>query len=1017
MNDSTIKRKLALIEQAVSVTLSELGPWEAREAEHVAPGQYEYKTDWQPVELPSRWPALATVFLRTAYRPQQAPAGHKAYIKFSFRDLSAMASIDGVPYCGVDHGHDMVAAPDSAAELTLEAISGPGAWPHPGGGHAGRFSGASVVAVHDEARLAMGDLEYADMVVKAIEPGRRRSMIEAALEDALLTIETTGSREDICGQAVAAAAYLRERLAEIGRDEEGGALFCVGHTHIDTAWLWPIRETVRKCGRTFSTACRLMEAHPDFHFSCSQAQLYAYTKEHYPSLYEQIKHWVAAGRWHTTGAMWVEADCNLPSGESLVRQLLYGIEFFQREFGTRPRSCWLPDTFGFAGSLPQILARSGVQYFFTYKVHWQRDEAFPRQLFWWEGIDGTRVLGHTPLLRGAYNGRPDPEQLTFAWENFAQKDRYPELVFPYGYGDGGGGPTGEMIEQFEWARDYPGLPRCRTGGEEQYFADAEAGGKVTDVWTGELYLRTHRGTYTTQGATKRGNRRCELALRDAEILAAAAAWAHAPIDMGEVNRIWELVLTNQFHDILPGSSIPEVYEQTDREYASVLATAAGAIDEAAAALTEKDAGSVCVLNTASWSRRDPVSAVVAKADLPATDVCVINEGGERLPAQVASISDTEAQVVFSPGGAAAMSASNYSLAEAPVDSDSPFTVDERRIEGPHNIVEFAEDGSIGRLLDKATGREVAGEGDPLNELQFFQDGPQREDAWNYDRTYEKRRYPVEAPARFEVIERGPVRAKVRVTRRFRESMFVQDVVVYSDLTRIDFITEADWRERHVLVKAALPVAVRTPHATFEIPYGALARPTRRNTDWEQEQFEVCGLRWADLSEAGFGVSLLNDCKYGHDVSGNRLRLTLLRGTSWPDPGADFGKHEFTYSLLPHAGDWVAGETVQRAAELNAPLLAVAGRKAASTAPWLTVEGPSVIAEVVKPAADGDGWIVRIYEPHGGRGDVTVTPPANVISVIETNLVEENESEIDLRDGSFTTSLLPFQIRTFRLRDH
>ena len=1017
MRDQTIKRKLDLIERAVSVTLSELGPWEGRRGRHVGPGQYDGLTDWEAVELPMGGAPLETIFLRTQYRPAEAPAGHSLRIRFRLRDVSGMASMDGAPYCGVDRGHDSVAAPDHAAELTIEALSSPSTWAHSAPGYSGgRFESATLEAVHELARVALGDLQYADLTVKAIAAGRRRSLIAAALEDALLAIELTGPREEICEQTVAAAAGLRERLATIGRDPEGGRLFCVGHTHIDTAWLWPIRETIRKCGRTFSTACRLMEKYPDFHFSCSQAQLYAYTKDHYPPLYEQIKHWVKAGRWHATGAMWVEADCNLPSGESLVRQLLQGIGFFEREFGVRPRSCWLPDTFGFSASLPQILSRAGVPYFFTYKVHWQSSEAFPEQLFWWEGIDGSRVLGHTPLLVGAYNGVPTPDQLDFAWENFAQKDQHPELMFPYGYGDGGGGPTEEMVEQFRRATDYPGLPQCRTGGEEQYFAEAEAAGAVTDVWADELYLRTHRGTYTTHAPAKRENRRCEEALRDAEVLATAAAWAGTTVDLGALQGCWRRVLTNQFHDILPGSSVATVYEDAARDYADALATAAEAIGAATGALTqEADAAAICVVNTSSWRRGDPVRVVVARAALPAGPVTVTDADGAELPAQVADVSDTEAEVVFCPGAVAGMAASNFRLTTGAAEIDNPFVVDDRRIEGPHSVVEFAEDGSIRRLLDKDNGREVAADGGLLNEWQFFQDGPQREDAWNYDTTYTKRRYPAEGPAEFEVIERGPVRAIVRITRRFRESSFVQDVVVHRDLARIDFVTEADWRQRQVLLKAAFRPAVRSRRATFEIPYGAIERPTHRNTAWDQAKFEVCALRWADLSEPGYGVSLLNDCKYGHDILDDCLRLTLLRGTSWPDDQADLGRHRFTYSLMPHAGDWVAAQTVRRAAELNVPLRALPGRSAASTVPWLSVEGAGAIAETLKPAEDGDGWIVRVYEPHGARGKVTLTPARRLASVVETNLVEDDEGDIPLQDGGFTASLSPFQIRTFRLR--
>ncbi len=1014
MDERIIRAKLAAIKDLLATPLAELGPWQGRQARHLAPGEYEYVTDWQDVENPSAWPALATVFLRTAYAPQTVPAGDTAYLEFSHNGLEGLAAIDGRPYCGVDANHRLVAAPEKPGELSIEAIAIPSAMCSPGlSGTKAEFNGARIVAINPDEQRAQLDLEYAQMTVKAIAPGRRRSLLEQAVEEALLMIDLTRSREEIRRQLLEAGEGLRQRLGAIGRDAEGGRLFLVGHTHIDTAWLWPVRETIRKCGRTFATACRLMQAYPEFHFSCSQAQLFAYTKEHYPQLFEEIRHWVKAGRWHATGAMWVEADCNVTSGESLVRQLLYGLEFFKQEFGVRPRVCWLPDVFGYPASLPQIFQRAGVPYFYTYKLHWQARNPFPDHIFQWEGIDGSRVLAHVTLLQGAYNGSPVPEQLRFAWEHFLQKDKYPELLFPYGHGDGGGGPTAEMLEHFDRAKDYPGLPQCRTGSEEQFFEEAAQSKSVSDVWAGELYLETHRGTYTTHADAKAGNRRCELALRDAEILGVMAAWSGAPVNLSELKKAWELTLLNQFHDILPGSSIGMVYEDTRRDHATVLETAGRVIETATNALTKKEDGQdVCVFNTTSWPRRDPVSLRLAK---PAGPVCVLDSDGRELPTQLVELSDTEAEIIFEPKAIAAFSAAGFRVAGQSPQIDNELLIEERRLESPYYLIELAADGSICRLFDKANAREVVPEGSLANELQFYQDGPEHEAAWNIHASYEKRRYDAEPEADFEILERGPVRVRLRVKRRFRASTFVQDLIIYRRLARLDFVTEVDWQERQVLVKAAFALAVRSSRATFEIQFGAFERPTHRNTSWDQEKFEVCGQRWADISEPGFGVSLLNDAKYGHDVLGSRLRLTLLRGPEWPDPEADLGRHRFTYSLLPHQGDWVAGETVRRAAELNIPLRVRANCRPLASEPWLSLEASNVIADTLKPAEDGDGWILRLYEAHGARGQLTIKTRVALLEVLETNLVEENEGKVEMADGAFTISMLPFQLRTFRLR--
>ncbi len=1013
MDSRIVQSKLELLHGVVATPIAAIEAWEARTADHVGPGEYQELGDWAALPLPADWPGLTTVFLRARFEPRPVPAGATLCLEIDHHDLEALLSVEGRPYAGIDDHHRRVPAPSTPAILEIEAVAAPSVrWEPRDAGNRGSFRGARLVALDEAAERAWLELDYARQTLDVLPPGRRRSRLERALEDALLKTDTTREQEEQRRQLHAAAGALRKQIAAIGRDDEGGALYMVGHTHIDTAWLWPVRETIRKCARTFATACRLMERFPQFHFSCSQAQLYAYTKAHYPALYDEMRRWIEAGRWHTTGAMWIEADCNVTSGESLVRQLLHGIRFFQEEFGTRPRCCWLPDVFGYPASLPQILSGAGVPYFFTYKLHWQSRNPFPAHLFQWEGIDGSRVLGHIPLLVHGYNGTPTPRQLQFAWDEFRQKDSYPELMFPYGYGDGGGGPTAEMVQQLEIATDYPGLPRCRTGGEETFFEEAAASGAVTRVWRGELYLETHRGTYTTHGDTKLGNRLCEIDLRDAELLGCAAAWAAAPVDLEPLRDAWKLTLLNQFHDILPGTSVKDVYVDTRAEHARARAAAAGVTTSAIDALTDPaDDAEITVVNTLGWDRCDPV-----ELSAPAGPATVMDAAGNSCPTQAVTAADGRTALLFAPGPVAGFSAAGFRVSTGAAEAASPFRIEARRIETPFFRAELADDGTITRLMDKSCDREIAVPGTSLNELQFFQDGPEREAAWNVHATYERCRYDADPDVGIEVVETGPVRAVIRIDRRFRDSTFVQRIVLYSNLRRIDFETEAMWRERHVMLKAAFPVAVRSPRATFEIQFGAVERPTHRNTSWDEEKFEVCGRRWADLSEPGYGVSLLNDCKYGHDVHDNCLRLTLLRGSDWPDPEADLGEHRFTYSLLPHDGDWTSGGTVRRAAELNTPWRLAAGRKPRATTPWLSLSGIEVVADTLKPAEDGRGEILRVYEPHGGRGRVEITPACDLRHVIETNLVEEDLAAVAVAaDGKFAFELQPFQVRTFRLQ--
>ncbi len=1025
MDPRIVRRKIDILNRMAVVETQPVGGWRARTGWHLAPDRYEYASDWRALPGPAAWPALQTVFLTAPLCVPPAWAPERTRLCFGFRDMEGLLSIGEHPWAGLDANHSRVPIPHGPGphELRLEFLSVPAAsWEPDARSREGAFSGAWLELLDPEIEQTVYDLRFAFETMNVLPEGRRRALLAAAIEDALLAIDLTAPAPERARAAASARRLLADRIAAIGRDPEGGRLLLTGHTHIDTAWLWPIRETVRKCARTFATACRLMERYPRYHFACSQAQLYAFTKRYYPSLYADIRRWVASGRWETTGAMWVEADANVISGESMVRQILYGLAFFREEFGTRPTVCWLPDVFGYNGNMPQILAGCGLRSFWTWKLHWQSRNPFPYHLFWWEGVDGTRILAHIPKLGGgAYNGNPTPEQLARAWETYLQKGGYPEQLFPFGYGDGGGGVTTEMMEFANRAEDYPGLPRCRQGTPEQFFADVHAAAPELPVWVGELYLETHRGTYTTQGRTKRANRLCELALREAEIWGslaqasqAGAGDAAARAEFARALREhWETVLLHQFHDILPGSSIGQVYVDTAADHARVLAAARDLRDEALRRLEGSAApasGRARVFNSLSWERLDVVR-------MPAPDqpgpFCAVS-GGKAFPAQL----------VRSPGGdrellaLVAVPAVGSAVVEVrPGAAAGPaLTAEGRVLENEFLRAEVGEDGSLVRLLDKRVGREVLLPGQPANRLQLFQDGPEREAAWNIHATYARREYPWEGTCRVELAENGPVRAVLRVTRTHRATRLVQEITLWAGLPRLDFRTRVDWHERQTLLKAAFPVAVHAPHATFEIQFGALERATHRNTSWEQEKFEVCAQRWADLSEAGYGVSLLNDSRYGYDVLGNVLRITLLRGTEYPDPDADQGEHEFVYSLLPHPGRWSEADTVRRAFELNAPLVAVpaGARGGPETISYLSIQGPAIL-ETLKPAEDGDGFILRLYEPNGARGRVTVSHRLPCAEVLRCNLVEENAGPVPAVPGCFSFDIEPFRVCSFRLR--
>ena len=1018
MHPNVVQSRLASLR---SLAVEESWPvenWQARTAEFLSPGQYKFDGPLRKAATPLVTASGKTIFLRATLTVGAEVDLKHAYLEFQFDDIEAMLSIDGVPYCGLDWGHKRIQLPRRGRmELAVEAMSMPSHYWDPGvRGRSSRFLGARVCTVSPELEGLAMDVTLAWETAGATKDLKRKALLEQIVEAVLLAIDMQAPRADLLRQVKAARADFARRLGGISTDAGAGGIFAVGHSHIDVAWLWPLRETVRKTARTFATACRLMERYPNFHFACSQPQLYQYAKEHYPELYRQVKKWVRSGRWETTGAMWVEADCNVPSGESLIRQILEGLEFFRREFGTRPRGCWLPDVFGYPASLPEILAGCGVDHFFTCKLHWQSRNGWPNHLFRWRGLDGTEILSHIPQFPGMYNNEPYPDQLISGWERYGQKAQHGQLLFTYGHGDGGGGANEGMMERLtRQEKGFPGLPAVQTGPSEKYFRQAAAAADLP-VWDGELYLETHRGTFTTQAHVKRANRQAEWALREAEFAASLARAAGAKADTAGLQQAWRLLLLNQFHDILPGSSIAMVYEESASDHRQIQELAGSVRERAlAVAAPKRSAGvtdRVCVLNSLSWQRDDVVEVELKTAGVPRSLVAAYGTS----PVQVLGKSGGKTRVLLAPPEAPSCGYGVYQLSSEPCPDEGSLEVSTTTLQNRYWRIRLNRDGGIVELYDKIHRRPVLEAGRVGNDLQLFQDGPEPEDAWNLHSTVGKKRYPIDCPTTLRVVEKGPLRARVRVERHHGKTTIRQDIVLYDRQERIDFVTHVDWKERHTVLKAAFPLAVRSARATYEVQFGAVERPTHRNTPWDQEKFEVPAQRWADISEAGYGASLLNDCKYGYDALGNVLRLTLLRGTSYPDPTADLGEHDFTYSLLPHAGNWAEGGTVARAWELNTPLTAwpVAADTPTARRSLVGVEGAAAIVQTLKVAQDGRGLVLRLYEPHGARGPVRVQLDLPVREVRSCNLVEEDGLALKLRDGAFEFDVAPFQIRTFRL---
>jgi alpha-mannosidase len=862
------------------------------------------------------------------------------------------------------------------------------------------------------------------------------------------------------------------RAPTINRDATGGGRFTAdpgrpritvsGHAHLDVAWMWPYWRTRQKIAHTVSNVLGLMERYPNYYYSQSQPQLLEWLKEDMPELYARVKQRVAEGRFEPVGAMWIEADCNLTSGESLIRQIMHGTRFWQQEFGVKPRQIWLPDVFGYSAALPQIMLGCNIPVFMTTKISWNQFNRMPCDTFRWRGIDGSEVLTHfitAPELDAttgfySYNGPLRPSDMTGTWMNYRQQDINDHLLYLCGWGDGGGGPTEEQMERVQIMADLPDFPQVRAGRAEDYFTELYQ--RVWEnprlpTWVGELYLEYHRGTYTSQARIKQANRRAELFYREVELLNAWASLYGMPSRQEQLNQGWRLILLNQFHDVLPGSSIHEVYDDTERIYAEARAIGKRIYDEAlAVVLQHTPAGEqdLLLLNTLAWERTDPIQVpaqLVLATDGINPHYALMNQ---RSTAQ--QTTDWEGNTVFlldgvrvPPCGVQVIpAASNAGSGEAQIPyvpgKSTLYSVESRFIDSEtivlHNEyydLRIDGQGEISRLYDMRAERDVLAPGQTGNQLIAYEDRPLNFDAWDIDLFYEEKPYPVRTVTSMQIIEEGPVRATVEIVRPYMSSRITQRISLWRNSPRIDIATEIDWHEHQTLLKVAFPLAINSTRASYEIQFGNVERPTHRNTSWDMARFEVCAHRWIDLSEGGYGISLLNDSKYGHDVHDNVVRLTLLKSGVYPDAHADEGLHRFTYSLLPHVGDWREAQSVRRAYELNVPVVCAAGQKKVTSMPGVPTKGiphdksgvytfiqtecTHVIVETVKPAEDGDGLVVRLYEAHNQRGGGTLTFATAILSAQECNLLEEPINDVSYQGNTLPFQVRPFEIKTFRIR--
>lgn len=745
----------------------------------------------------------------------------------------------------------------------------------------------------------------------------------------------------------------------------------------------------------------------------SQPVLYYFLKQRYPELYAQIQQRVKEGRWETEGGMWLEADCNLTSGESLVRQFIYGKRFFREEFGQDNRILWLPDVFGYSGALPQIMKKSGVDYFMTTKLAWNQINKIPNDTFIWRGIDGSQVLTHliTTLNVGqdpkenfftTYNGILHPDAIMGGWERYQNKEINNDILVCYGYGDGGGGPTRQMLEtarRMEYG--VRGIPKVRQASARTYFEELETRVKDNphlETWEGEFYFEYHRGTYTSMARNKRGNRKSELLMMDLELLGVLAD-GRLPYPAEDLRCFWrDTILLNQFHDILPGSSIAEVYEVTKKEYEDLAAGAGKLLQERLNLLAGEGTG-VTVFNTLGFVR----SGVVNLGDVTAS--ALRDETGKCYPVQ-----RTADGAVAYLENLPSKGYKTFALWEA--SGESPFIrKDAYHLETPYYAITLDENGHMVSIFDKKHDRELVQAGKAANQLRLYEDKPIYFDNWDIDMYYVEKSWPVDELVSMRWSEDGPVRTTLELEYRCNQSTIWQKIHFYANTPRIDFETKADWKEHQHLLKAEFPVDIHSDEATFEIQFGNVTRKVHTNTSWDKARFESCGQKWMDFSEGHYGVSLLNDCKYGHSVRDGVIGLTLIKCGVEPNPNADVEMHTFTYALFPHAGTWKEAGTVEESYQLNLPAYAVRGGQPGTAFSYTAVEPRNVVLETVKQAENGDGVVLRMYECENARTKTVVRLPEGAQRAYLTNLLEEIQEELPIVDGKVTFMTKPFEIQT------
>lgn len=1051
--DKRIRRVLKELEKlicpkAIDITGIRMGQTAKRpgglfELEHLELTEYDPAVGWgghqrffwfdAEVEIPSEFAGQAVAFDLMTGREGSWDATNPQFTLY----------IDGQLVQGLDVNHRTVPLTDCAEagrryRITLAA-----------------FSGDHNDGLKLNARLLLIDRQTEQFYYDAMVPFQVALMLDQddqayinimrSLNDAFNLLDLRRGEGDSYRESLQAAqTFLQNEFYARYCNENSPIVRCVGHTHIDVAWLWTLAVTEDKAVRSFATVLALMDEFPEYKFMSSQPQLYKYVEKNAPQVFAAIREKVAAGRWEADGAMFVEADCNIASGEALVRQILIGKRYFQEKFGVDNQILWLPDVFGYSAALPQIMKKSGLSYFMTTKISWNEFNKMPYDTFTWEGIDGTGILTHFIPTRDyqasedkfgfatahftTYNGYLNPSQVKGGWQRYQQKHLNNEVLMSFGHGDGGGGPTRDMLEnQRRLARGIPGCPRTvmSTAGDffRQLAADVKDS-KYLPKWSGELYLEYHRGTYTSMARNKKYNRRSEFAWQNVEWLYSLAGILNVSSYPGEeIASGWEVVLRNQFHDILPGSSIREVYDDSRTEYEQTLTLAgrllAGGIKDITAGLGLADGkDGLAVFNPNGFSTGGPVffhldGDYASPVLIDGEQEYVCQKYGEDWLCQVPAIPARGYRVL--------------ALADRGSSADSELVVSKELLSNRYFAIRLDAKGQFTSIYDKRAGREIIPAGMKANVLMSYEDKPHNYDAWDINHYYREKSWEIDDVAAMEVVAAGPVCGSLKIRRDYLDSTIIQTITIWQDMARIDIHHDIDWKQKQILLKLLLPVDVHSKTATFDIQYGNVERATHSNTSWDFARFEVCMHKWLDISEDDYGISVLNDCKYGCSVQDNVIGVSLLKSAIHPNPEADKERHEFTISLYPHQGGWRNAGTVGQAYLLNNPLLAarVTGKdEQGDTLPrefsFVASDQENVLIEVVKKAEDSSDWIIRLYECYNRRTKVRLKFGSELLAAKECDLMENDLADLQVVSVEESASaidlwVMPYEIKTLKVK--